>query len=137
MQAFNPYLTFNGNCEEAFAFYQSCFGGTISIVQRFGESPMPVPADFKDKIMHIELQASPVHLMGSDSSPKHQVVQGNGVTFNLAFDNLQEQEQIFTKLAAGGRVSMPLENTFWGSRFGMLTDKFGIHWMFNCQLSAQ
>lgn len=136
MQAFNPYLTFDGNCEEAFNFYQNCFGGKIVITQRFGDSPMPVAAAYKDKIMHIELQAHPVHLMGCDGSPQHQVIKGNTVTFNLSFDATEEQEKIFNKLADGGKVSMPLENTFWGSRFGMLTDKFGVHWMLNCQLSS-
>lgn len=134
MLTFNPYLTFDGNCEEAFNFYQSCFGGEITIIQRFGDAPTPVADDYKKKIMHIELQAAPVHLMGSDGSPKHQVVQGNTVTFNLACASAEEQEEIFQKLAAGGKVSMPLEDTFWGSRFGMLTDKFGVHWMLNYQL---
>jgi PhnB protein len=136
MHSFNPYLTFDGDCEEAFRFYQDCFGGNITIIQRFGDSPMPVPDSHKDKIMHMELEAHPVHLMGSDGSPQHQVMKGNTVTFNLAFHDSAEQETIFNKLAAGGKVSMPLENTFWGSRFGMLTDKFGVHWMLNCQLST-
>ena len=136
MQAFNPYLTFDGNCEEAFKFYQGCFGGKITIIQRFGDSPMPVPDAYKDKIMHMELLGNPVHLMGSDGSPQHTVVKGNTVTFNLAFVDAEEQEIVFNKLAAGGKVSMPLEDTFWGSRFGMLTDKFGVHWMLNCELSS-
>ncbi len=136
MQGFNPYLTFDGTCEEAFTFYQHCFGGEIVIIQRFGDSPMPVADEFKKKIMHIELLAAPVHLMGCDGSPKHQVVKGNTVTFNLSFQDTEEQEDIFNKLAEGGKVSMPLDNTFWGSRFGMLTDKFGVHWMLNCQLSG-
>lgn len=88
--------------------------------------------------MHIALQAAPVHLMGSNGSPQHQVVKGNSVTFNnLAFEGAGEQEAVFNKLAAGGQVSMPLENTFWGSRLGMLTDKFGVHWMLNCQLPGK
>lgn len=136
MHAFNPYLTFDGNCEEAFIFYKSCFGGEITIIQRFGESPMQMSEAYKNKIMHMELEAAPLHLMGSDGSPQHQVVQGNTVTFNLTFLDVEEQELVFNKLADGGKISMPLENTFWGSRFGMLSDKFGVHWMFNCQLSS-
>lgn len=137
MLAFNPYLTFDGTCEEAFLFYQRCFGGEITIIQRFGDSPMPVPAAYKNRIMHMELQASPVHLMGSDGSPSHQVIPGNAVAFNLAFEEVEEQTAVFEKLARGGKVSMPLETTFWDSRFGMLTDKYGVHWMLNCQLSSQ
>ena len=134
MLGFNPYLTFDGNCEEAFAFYQRCFGGEITIIQRFGDSPLKIPEAYKEKIMHMELEGDPVHLMGCDGSPNHQVVQGNTVTFNLSFQDPDTQDKIFNKLAAGGRVSMPLETTFWGSRFGMLTDKFGVHWMLNYQV---
>lgn len=141
MMKINPYLTFDGNCEEAFKFYQSVFGGEIPYMGRFkdmpAESGYEVPDEEKEKIMHVSLPiGKETVLMGSDSSNAfgHATVQGNNFSISVNTDSEEETERIFKALAEGGKVNMPLEKTFWQSYFGMLTDKFGIHWMVNCEL---
>jgi len=132
----SPYLTFDGNCEEAMNFYAEALGGKLENLNYFEGSPMEVSADLNKKVMHVELHAGKVYFMASDSVLEHggPVIKGTNVTMSLNFDSVEEEKKIFDKLAKGGNVSMPLEDTFWGAHFGMLTDKFGIHWMFNCQL---
>ena len=133
----NPYLSFPGNCEEAFTFYKSVFGGEFDYIGRFGEMPPqegmpPLSEEDARKIMHVSLTIGPNQvLMGSDDGgewgPPH--VAGNNVTLSLTASTQKEADEIFAKLAEGGVITMPLENTFWGDYFGMCTDQFGIHWM--------
>ena len=137
MKSLNPYLAFAGNCEEALDFYKDCLGGDITMKMTFGQSPMPVDDSHKDKIMHAEFKAGDVQFMASDGMPGFQVNPGNNVTMSLNFSDQNEQESTFNNLANGGNVTMPLQDTFWGAKFGMLTDKYGINWMFNCQSSEQ
>ena len=133
----NPYLTFDGNCEEAFHFYQSVFGGKFPYLGRFGEMPPmegqpPVPESEKNKIMHISLPISKeTILMGSDSSDAfgHATIVGNNYSISVNAVNDAEADRIYNGLAAGGKTTMPMSKTFWGSYFGMLVDKFGIQWM--------
>lgn len=133
--AINPYLTFAGNCEEAFMFYQSVFGGNFPYVGRFNEMPptdgKQVPAEEGNKIMHISLPIGNGSLMGSDSSDAfgHATVLGNNFSISINATSRQEADRIFNGLSAGGKVTIPMADTFWGSYFGMFTDKFGIHWM--------
>lgn len=141
MTTINPYLTFNGNCEEAFNFYKSIFGGEFTYIGRFGEMPaneeIPIVDSFKDKIMHVSLPISKeTTLMGSDSSEAFgkATIVGNNITMSVHSDTIPEITRLFNELANGGNISMPLNKTFWGSHFGMLTDKFGIHWMLSCEL---
>ena len=137
MPKINPYLTFNGNCEEAFNFYKSVFGGEFPYVGRFGEMPPQegqpsVTESEKNRIMHISLPISKeTILMGSDSSDAfgHATNQGNNITLSINADSKEEADRIFNQLSEGGKVTMPMDNTFWGDYFGMFTDKFGIHWM--------
>lgn len=143
MTTINPYLTFNGNCEEAFNFYKSVFGGEFPYVGKFGEMPedprYTIPESEKDKIMHITLPISKeTTLMGSDSSEAfgHATVQGNNFSISINTDTSEEATRIFTVLSVGGKINMPLEKTFWGALYGMFTDKFGIHWMVNCNLEG-
>lgn len=140
----NIYLTFAGNCREAFEFYQSVFGGEFPYVGTFGEMPAqegtpPIPDEMKDQIMHISLPISDeTTLMGSDAggewAPNLKV--GNNFSISVNTGNTDEAERIFNGLAEGGTITMPLEKTFWEAYFGMLTDKFGINWMVNCELAA-
>jgi PhnB protein len=130
----NPYLTFNGQCEAAFKFYERCLGGKITTMFTHGESPMAdkVPAEWRDKIMHSRFVVGDQVLMGSDAPPEHyEVPKGFSVTIGLS--NPAEAERIFHALAEGGSVRMPIQQTFWAVRFGMLVDRFGIPWMINCE----
>ncbi|MBC7861723.1 MAG: VOC family protein [Bacteroidia bacterium] len=136
MAAVNPYLTFNGNCEEAFGFYKSVFGGEYPYIGRFKDMPPqdgnPVPASQADKIMHVSLPIGHgTILMGSDSSEEfgHASVVGNNFSISINADSKEEADKLFNGLSAGGTVVMPMNKTFWGSYFGMFTDKFGIQWM--------
>jgi PhnB protein len=136
MALVNPYLTFNGNCEEAFTFYRSVFGGEFPYIGRFKDMPptdgMNVPESEGEKIMHVSLQISKeTSLMGSDSSEAfgQATVVGNNFSISINAESEEEADKLFNALAEGGQIKMPLGKTFWGSYFGMLTDKFGIAWM--------
>ena len=133
----NPYLTFNGNCEEAFNFYKQVFGGKFSYLGRFKEIPPaegqpPVPESDADKIMHVSLPISQeTILMGSDATPAFGgvTIEGNNFSVSISAPSTQKADTLFRGLASGGEVTMPMNKTFWGSYFGMLKDKFGIQWM--------
>ena len=130
----NPYLSFNGNCAAAFRFYEKVLGGKIAMSMTYGESPMAAQTspDFRDKIMHTRLITGDAVLMGSDAPPgRYQ--QASGITVALGVDTAAEAERIFHALAEKGTVQMPIAETFWAVRFGMLTDQFGIPWMINCE----
>ncbi|MEO4006561.1 VOC family protein [Flavobacterium sp. CAU 1735] len=132
----NPYLTFNGTCEAAFDFYQSVFGGEFQYKGKFKDMPseQPIPESEQEKIMHVSLPIGGTVLMGSDTSEGcggHAVTAGDNISISINADSEADAKRIFEGLSAGGKVTMPLEKTFWGALFGMFTDKFGIHWMVN------
>lgn len=136
MTVVNVYLTFNGNCEEAFNFYKSVFGGEFPYIGRYKDMPSDggkeAPAADAEKIMHVSLPISnETMLMGSDTGGEwaQHFSQGNNFSISVGTDSKAEADRIFSGLSAGGRVTMPLNHTFWGDYFGMLTDKFGINWM--------
>jgi PhnB protein len=134
MKNLNVYLNFPGNCEEALHFYQGCFGGEILSMKRFGDSPMESPEAHKQRIMHAEFKAEGIYFMASDTMPDDESTGGNVVQLSINLTDATEQEQLFKRLSEGGTVLMPLQDTFWGAAFGMLTDKFGIRWMLNRNL---
>jgi PhnB protein len=132
----NPYLNFKGNCEEAFNYYRSVFGGNFAYVGRFKEMPTgdghSVPASEGEKIMHISLPISrETVLMGSDTSEAFGQVTTAGDNFAISITTASQAlaDKLYRGLSAGGKETMPMNKTFWGSYFGMLTDKFGIQWM--------
>lgn len=136
MTVINPYLTFNGNCEEAFNFYKSVFGGEFPYLGRFKDMPpmdgQTVPAEEGEKIMHVSLPISKeTTLMGSDSSEAfgQATIVGNNFSISINTDTKENADRLFGALSAGGQVTMPMMDTFWGSYFGMMVDKFGIQWM--------
>lgn len=135
MATINPYLNFNGNCEEAFNFYKSVFGGEFLSLQRFKEVPAEgqLPADEGEWIMHVSLPIGySTILMGSDRpSSMGKATPGDNFYISIQTDNDEETNRLFNGLSAGGKVTMPLERVFWGARFGMFVDKFGIQWMIN------
>lgn len=132
----NPYLTFDGQCEAAFKFYERCFGGTIVTMMNHEESPIAdqVPAAWGKRIMHARLTVGDSVLMGSDSPPEH-YQEPNGFSVALQFKQPAEAERVFQALAENGTIQMPIQQTFWATRFGMLVDRFGIPWMINCEQS--
>jgi PhnB protein len=139
----STYLNFARNTEEAFNFYKSVFGGQFggTGVHRFGEVPSaegmpPMPEEDKNLVMHIELPIVGGHvLMGTDApeSMGFKVNFGNNIYINLEPDTREETKKLFDALSAGGKITMELQDMFWGAYFGSCTDKFGVQWMFNCQ----
>src|SRR6478735_7561696 len=129
----NPYLNFNGDAAEALKLYQSALGAKLENAMKFGDQPGASPEN-KDRIMHavIKLDAGGT-IMLSDIQPGMPHVPGTNNYVCLDFDDAADMTKKFDALSAGGKVGMPLNDTFWGAKFGMLTDKFGVNWMFNCE----
>ena len=129
----SPYLSFNGQCEDAFTFYARCLGGQLGAIFRYAGSPMAdrVPADWQDKVMHGSVTVGALVLMGGDVA--HRYEPPKGFTLSVQIESAAEAERIFHELSQDGLVSMPLEQTFWAARFGMLVDRFGIPWQVNCE----
>ncbi len=137
MKNLNPYLCFAGTCEEALNFYKEALDGDIAFLQTFGQSPVPSSEGEANKVMHAEFKADGVHFMASDGMGSHAPTIGNNISLSLNFTDEEEQEKVFNKLSAGGVVTMPLQDTFWGAKFGMMNDRYGVSWMFNCQKNQQ
>jgi len=137
MATLNPYLNFPGNTEEAFDFYKSVFGGEFAGgIFRFKDTPEAdkMNASDREKVMHVALPIGKGNmLMATDAleSMGHKVTPGTNFHLSLEADSKEETEKLFKALSAGGKVTMPLADAFWGAYFGMLTDKFGIQWMVN------
>jgi PhnB protein len=134
MKTINPYLNFSGDTEEAFNFYRSIFGGEFVGLTRFKDTPEEGKlSDLeKEKIMHISMPVGKQNiLMATDAleSMGHKVTAGNNFHLSVEADSKEEADKIFKGLSNGGKSTMPMQNTFWNSYFGMLTDKFGIQWM--------
>ena len=130
----NPYLNFNGNAAKAIELYERALGAKSENVMRFGDAQgMPVPADQKNRILHALLRIGTDVLMVSDSRPDDPVTTGTNSHVVLDFDDEKEMAARFDALSNGGKVNMPLQDTFWGAKFGMLTDALGVQWMFNCE----
>ncbi len=129
----NPHLNFNGNCAEAYRFYEQHLGAKPLFSLTYGASPEAAkfPAEYADKIMHATIQIGDVVVMGCDTPPGF-YQPPNGFCVSLSMDDPAEAERIFNALAENGQVNMPLQQTFWALRFGMLVDQFSIPWMVNC-----
>ncbi len=136
----NTYLTFDGNCREAFEFYKSVFGGDFSAFQTFGDAPpdMPIADADKDRVMHVSLPVGGSTLMGSDTAGGFggPVVVGNNFSISIAPESKQQCDDLFAKLSDGGEVRMKMQDTFWGAYFGMCKDRFDINWMINHDTSS-
>lgn len=139
----NSYITFNGNCEEAFLFYRSVFGGEFIYIGRYKDvSPtdrLLFEQEKDEKIMHISLPVGKeTILMGCDSSEAfgQPTVLNSNISLSINTNNKAEADRLFNELSAGGQVKMPMAQSFWGSYFGMFTDKFGINWMINAAVST-
>ena len=126
----NPYLNFNGNAAEGMRFYQSVLGGDLNI-QTFADAGVAQNDSEKNLTLHAALTSNGITLYASDGRPGTNVIFGDNVHLSLQGDDADKLTGYFTGLAAGGTVDMPLAKQFWGDTFGMLTDKFGVHWMAN------
>lgn len=126
----SPYLNFDGQCEEAMNFYQTVFGGKLEI-SRFSDYKMPTSPEWQNKVMHSTLKDGVVSFMASDAMQNMSLVKGNNVSLSVAGTDEPSLTKMFNDLSVGGQITMPLAKQVWGDIFGMLTDKFGMHWMFN------
>lgn len=135
MKQINAYLIFDGNCREAMEFYAKCLGADLHLVP-FSEAP-GTPKDAADRIIHARLSKGNAVLMASDTMPDIPVTQGNNLHISIDCESNEEIDRFFAALSHGGKVKMPLQNTFWNAKFGMLTDKFGNNWMLNHELTKK
>jgi PhnB protein len=139
MAKLNPYLNFDGTCEEAFRFYKVVFGGEfLGDVHKMKDIPgMEIPEEAKNRIMHVALPVGNDLLMGSDVFPGQPFVQGNNNYISLFPESRDEADRLFGALSEGGEVEMPMADQFWGDYFGSLKDKFGVYWMINYNSANQ
>jgi PhnB protein len=133
VKAIQAYLNFDGDTREAMSFYKECLGGTLTL-QTFGEIDPNTPADSKDRVMHARLEKDSAVLMASDTMKGNPFYKGNNLWLNNDCSSVEELDRVFVALSQGGTVLMPPANQFWGARFAMLIDKFGVNWMCNCEL---
>ncbi len=129
----SPYLAFNGQCAEAFRFYEATFGGKhlILIPHRGTPAEEEVPPEWRDKIIHARLEIGATLLMGGDAPPQH-YREPAGFSVSYQADDVSQAERVFAALSEGATVRMPMQKTFWAQRFGMLIDRFKTPWMVNC-----
>lgn len=130
-----PYLNFHGQCEEAFQTYERILGGKITFKMAYGESPMPAeqtPPGWSGKLLHATFTLGDQILQGADAPGEH-YSKPQGISIAISLSDAAEAERVFAALADGGKVSMPIQETFWAKRFGMVTDRFGVPWMVNCE----
>jgi PhnB protein len=127
-----PYLHFGGNCEEVMNFYKSIFGGELE-VSRFSDfaGPDQAPQDTPEGVMHSTLKSDNLSFMASDGMPEMTQVVGDNISMSISGDDEAQLTGFFNGLGEGGTVTLPLARQMWGDTFGMLTDKYGIHWMIN------
>ena len=134
----SPYLSFDGQCESAFKFYEQCLGGQLGAIFRYAGTPHAdqVPADWQNKVMHGSLTIGNLVLMGADVTPDR-YEPPKGFSLSVQIKSTTDAERIFRELGKDGKVVMALEKTFWADRFGMLIDRFGMPWLINCEGSDQ
>jgi PhnB protein len=134
----NPYLLFNGDCEEAFKFYEKVLGAKIEAMMTHEGTPAAeqTPPEWLKKIIHARLDLNGQLIMASDAPPGRYSKPG-GFSVNISFTDPKEADRIYAALSEGGTVHMPIAETFWAVRFAMFTDRFGIPWMINCEKAAQ
>ena len=134
MLGVKPYIAFKGNCEEAINFYKDRLGAEVLFTQRYGDSPMAGKGP-DDKIMHTSIKIGDSVVMACDNvfEDQNPTTVGNNISLTIGSNDPAAADTMFEKLSDGGSVTMPMQETFWAERFGMLTDKFGVNWMFNCE----
>jgi PhnB protein len=136
MNGINTYLTFNGNCREAVTFYAKCLGAELQLMT-FADAPMESPPDLREKVMHAAVRKGTHVVMASDSAPGATVQVGDNFHICIQCESAEEIDRLFKALSEKGEITGPLQDTFWGARFGTLKDQFGINWMFNFEIPKQ
>lgn len=128
----NPYLVLDGNGQEAVKFYENALDAKVEILQTFGEMPenpeFSIPVDVKDRVLHAHLKVGSTDLMISDTFPGQPCQIGSQVTIAIRINDVEKSKEVFEKLQEGGRVVMPLQETFWSPSYGQVIDKFGVEW---------
>ena len=127
----SPYVSFDGNCAEAFAFYETALDGKLNSLRKFKDAPS-APSDAGELVMHASITIQGSELMGSDCGPWSPYKPMQGVSLYVSFGSLEACQVKFDALAEGGTITMPFAKTFWSAGFGMVTDKFGVSWMISC-----
>jgi PhnB protein len=136
IQQITPYLHFGGDADAAIKHYEATLGAKVGDIMHFGDVPEhSFGPEAKDLIMHTTMQLGAATLMLSDVPPGFALTRGDNVQVTVEFDDVDEMTRSFTGLAEGGEVNMALHDAFWGAKFGMLTDKFGVRWLFTCPLT--
>jgi PhnB protein len=133
----NPYVHYNGTAEQAIQLYERALGATVETIQRYSDVPgMKLPAELTSRIIHAVLRVGEHVIMVSDTTPDREVATGSNVQISLDFDDVADMTARFEALAAGGAITVPINDTFWGAKFGMVTDAHGVRWLFNCQMQS-
>lgn len=135
MEGIKPYISFKGNCEEAMNFYKEKLGAEVLFMGRYGDSPMAEQAPGNgDKILHTSIKIGDSVIMACDNvfDGDNPTIVGNNISLAIGSNDIDHAEKTFEAMSDGATIVMPMQETFWAERFGMLTDKFGINWMFNC-----
>ena len=129
----NPYILFDGNCEEALKIYEQVLGGKIEFLSKYAGSPAAemAPPDWGDKVLHATMKFDESYIMAADAPPGH-YSKPQGISVSIGLKDRDRGERIFNALAEGGTIQMAFAKTFWASGFGMCVDRFGIPWMVNC-----
>lgn len=127
------YLAFEGNCKEAFNFYQSIFGGRIINRQTYQDEILDIPEHYRDKLQHAELLGDGFHIMGNDASPNAQVTTGTNIQMSIDLDDKDKGQKVFDALLKDGKLLAKYQKTSWGAYYGRLTDKYGFNWMINAK----
>jgi PhnB protein len=136
MKEVTTYLNFDGNCRDAMTFYAKCLGADLHLMT-MSETQPNVPPEAANRIMHASLTKGKPLLMASDTMPGMPFQQGANFAVCVDCENLEEIEKFFSAFGEKGKITMALQDTFWGARFGMITDQFGVNWMFNFELPKQ
>ncbi|TPN84481.1 VOC family protein [Aquimarina algicola] len=129
-----PYLVFEGNCQEALNFYQKTFGGQIINRETYENKEIDIPEHYRGKLQHAELKGEGFHFMGYDASPDTPLTSGSTIQMSIDLNSREEVNKIFDKLSNSGIVHTPLQETSWKAYYGRCSDQFNINWMINCKL---
>ena len=126
-----PALLFNGDCEEALMFYQKCFGGKITYMERYKDAPAATIPEIGEKILHAKFEFEGNTLYASDAIPGKMVTSGTNQSLTVELDSKEQLSAIYEKISKGASIKTPLQDSFWGTGFAVLTDRHGITWSLN------
>ena len=129
-----PYLAFSGECQEAINFYADCFDANVTNRITYEDAKMDIPESYRKKLQHAEVKGNGVHILAYDAAPDTPLHGGNNIHMRIDLNDTNKAKTLFKKLSEGGQINNPFNEEQWGALYGRCTDKFGIHWMINCDL---